>query len=212
MNNAPRIIVIAGFMGAGKTSVACALARLLGCGMIDLDRLICERHGRAPHAIIEQDGEQHFRQLETRAFEHALKRAGDETKASQDEASETETSYPAQREASHGRASMMMKRGEYFIVALGGGAWTIERNRALAVEHGAFSVWLDAPFELCWHRITTQAGDAADARPLAREREQARSLYDARREFYALASLRVGVAEGASVESLAAEIAAAVSC
>src|SRR6266699_567371 len=39
------------------------------------------------------------------------------------------------------------------VIALGGGAWTMPRNRALVAEHNGFTVWLDAPFDLCWQRI-----------------------------------------------------------
>ncbi|HSK63973.1 MAG TPA: shikimate kinase [Pyrinomonadaceae bacterium] len=39
------------------------------------------------------------------------------------------------------------------IVALGGGAWITEANRKLVDDHDGLSVWLDAPFELCWQRI-----------------------------------------------------------
>jgi shikimate kinase len=73
------------------------------------------------------------------------------------------------------------------VIALGGGAWTIEANRALAAQHDCLSVWLDAPFELCWERITS----SGDTRPLAPDRESARKLYDSRRSGYQLAKLRV---------------------
>lgn len=191
MSEAARVILITGFMGAGKTTIAVALARRLRCDMIDLDRFIFEREGRTPQVIIDDDGEQHFRQLETRALEEALKRAATETRASQ----------PPSREAK--------ERQDFFIIALGGGAWAIEHNRALIALHGGFTVWLDAPFDLCWRRIACE--DGAFKRPLARERERARSLYDRRRAFYALASLRVEAGEEPSVETLAGEIAQVVS-
>jgi len=49
------------------------------------------------------------------------------------------------------------------VIALGGGAWTIERNRELIADHGAISVWIDAPFEVCWSRIEETMQAAAEA-------------------------------------------------
>ena len=66
-------IVITGFMAAGKTAVASALARALGCGMIDLDELVTRREGRAVHEIIEQEGESRFREIESLALRDALR-------------------------------------------------------------------------------------------------------------------------------------------
>ena len=147
-----RRIVIIGFMGCGKTTVAQALARQLGCDSIDLDSFISEREGRSPAEIIEQDGEAAFREIETRALREVLKK-------------------------NHPR-----------VIALGGGAWTIPANRALVAQHDCLSVWLDAPFELCWERITSSANTI---RPMAPDRDSAQKLYEARRESYELAQLRV---------------------
>jgi shikimate kinase len=92
------------------------------------------------------------------------------------------------------------------IIALGGGTWTISSNRVLINEHGAFTVWLDAPFELCWQRITR----VNLSRPLARDFGSARRLYDERRAVYDQAMLRVRVNEGKSAGAIAAEIADAL--
>lgn len=91
---------------------------------------------------------------------------------------------------------------EACVVALGGGAWTIERNRALITERDGFTVWLDTPFHVCWQRIRS----VGDSRPLARNREQARRLYDERRQVYALATLRVRATKKRSAHDRAAEI------
>lgn len=74
------------------------------------------------------------------------------------------------------------------VIALGGGAWTIEANRALVGHHGCFSVWLDTPFELCWKRITANPNPI---RPLAPNRESAQRLHKSRHSSYLLAQLRV---------------------
>ena len=163
-------IVITGFMGAGKTAVASALARTLACSMIDLDDFIEDREGRSARAIIEEDGEQRFREIESAALADAL-------------------AIGAER-----------------VIALGGGAWTVPANRKLINERGAFTVWLDAPFELCWGRIAGGNG----SRPLARNVGEARRLYDERRRSYDQATLRVEVVEGEIPDVIAAEIAKAL--
>ena len=67
-----RRIVILGFMACGKTTVAKELARQLDCDFIDLDSFIIEQHGRSPADIIQQDGEESFRDLETLALRDVL--------------------------------------------------------------------------------------------------------------------------------------------
>jgi len=71
MSSSPSIIVT-GFMGSGKTTVARALARVLHCEMIDLDHFITKQLGRSPKEIIEQDGEPAFREIETRFLAEVL--------------------------------------------------------------------------------------------------------------------------------------------
>jgi shikimate kinase len=157
-------------MCAGKTTVARALAARLDCAMLDTDAAVVERARRSIEAIIDEDGEPRFRELEREALRDILE---------------------------HERAR---------VVALGGGAWASAENRALISAHRCLSVWLDAPFELCWRRIA----HAADARPLARDRDRARQLYDTRRAAYELAALRVSVTEARSAEDTAAEIASII--
>ena len=155
MNAASRRIVITGFMCAGKTTVAAALASRLDCAMIDLDARVTEIEHRTPQQIIETDGEARFREIEVRALRDTLENT------------------------------------DAYVIALGGGAWTIERNRALVIEHDCLVVWLDAPFALCWRRIEA----TKDTRPLARDHDQTRRLYDERRALYALAALRIEIDE-----------------
>jgi shikimate kinase len=162
----PRRIVITGFMCAGKTTVARALAARLNCASLDTDDAIVERTGRSIEAIIEEDGEARFRQIEREVLRDCL-----ENRAAR-------------------------------IIALGGGAWTLAENRALVAAHDCLTVWLDAPFALCWQRIA----EASHARPLARNREHALALHTARRDAYSLAALHIRVNEAQSAEDTAAEI------
>jgi shikimate kinase len=163
-------IVIIGFMGTGKTTVAFELARQLNCCAIDLDELITQDQKRNPREIILQDGEDAFRNIETKTLRTIL------------------------------------RAGSASVVAVGGGAWTIGENRKMIAEHGAFTVWLDAPFELCWKRI---AG-GREVRPLARSRELTEKLYAERRPIYEAADARVTVNENESVQKIATKVARAV--
>jgi shikimate kinase len=165
-----RRIVLTGFMCAGKTTVGRALAALLGGALIDMDAVVIQKTRRSIEAIMDEDGEARFRQIEREALRDIL------------------------------------DRDEARIIALGGGTWTLKENRALIAAHDCLTVWLDAPFDLCWRRIA----DSADARPLARDRERARHLYDARRAAYALAAWRVEITAARSAEDTAAEIASII--
>ena len=58
------LIVLVGFMGAGKTTVGQALARRLHAQFLDLDDLIQAHDGRTIPEIFEQSGETAFRAIE----------------------------------------------------------------------------------------------------------------------------------------------------
>lgn len=158
-------IVIIGFMGTGKSTVARELGRKLNREAVDLDDLISRHEGRGPNEIIEQDGESRFREIETELLDNVLR------------------GEPAR------------------IISTGGGAWTIPANRRLIAECGAITVWLDAPFQLCWQRIES----SGETRPLARSREMAERLYAERRPIYELASVRISIFEADSAAEVASK-------
>ena len=160
-------IVITGFMGSGKSTVARALANQLGWVMLDLDEMIEQETGRSAREIIEVDGEPRFRQIETRML-----------------------------------TKLLVSSKSDVVVALGGGAWISEVNRKLISDHGATSAWLDAPFSLCWERITESGG----GRPLARSEAEARSLFTERLACYELADVHAKVTKQKSADEVAAEI------
>jgi shikimate kinase len=95
------------------------------------------------------------------------------------------------RERETSMLQSLLMSGAERVIALGGGAWTIPRNRELVREHDAVAVWLDAPFDLCWRRIEA----AGQARPLAPNRDAAQRLYLERGAIYSLADFRVSVAD-----------------
>ena len=162
MRPPPRSIVITGFMGAGKTAVAMALAERLAAPFIDLDHFIAKREGRPAETIIDEDGEERFRAIETEALRDVL------------------------------------NSEERDVIALGGGTWTIAPNRDIIAQHNALTVWLDAPFELCWRRIANESR----SRPLARELGSSRALYEERRPIYELADIRIEVTENGGIDSV----------
>jgi len=88
------------------------------------------------------------------------------------------------------------------VVALGGGAFVQPENAALLQRQGLPAVFLDAAPEELFERCRQ---DQQPERPLRRDLEQFRRLYDLRRPHYLKASLRVDTS-GKDVESVAEEI------
>lgn len=71
------------------------------------------------------------------------------------------------------------------VVALGGGSFVQPVNTEL-LEGRGISVWLDCSFETIARRILE-----SDTRPLARDSERFRRLYEERRPAYGLADFRI---------------------
>ncbi len=145
MNEEKRVI-LTGFMGVGKSTVAKHLAYLLECQRIDLDSVIVENEHRTIAEIIEQEGIEKFRCIETETLRRILE-------------------------------------AEAKIIALGGGAWTIEENRRLIKARGFTTVWLESTFEHCWLNISA----SKRIRPLARNKSDALKLFEERQRVYCLA-------------------------
>jgi shikimate kinase len=57
-------VILAGFMGTGKTTVGKILAQQLKKRFVDMDSIIEERAGKSISRIFEEDGEAHFRAME----------------------------------------------------------------------------------------------------------------------------------------------------
>lgn len=157
-------IFLVGFMASGKTTVGAALAGRLNRRFIDLDELIVEQAGCSIAELIQREGEERFRQMET----EVLKKAAMESA----------------------------------VIAPGGGAITRDENREFMLRSGV-TVWLDAPFELCWRRIRQDA----IVRPLAPNETVARDRYQQRLPLYRQASFRVPVTETMTPDEIAESIA-----
>jgi len=88
------------------------------------------------------------------------------------------------------------------VVALGGGAFVQAQNAALLAQAAVPVVFLDAPVEELFRRCQQELVE----RPLRRDQEQFRQLYEARRPHYLAAVLRIETS-GKDVETVAAEVA-----
>lgn len=97
-----------------------------------------------------------------------------------------------------------IEQGRPAVVALGGGAFAQESNRELLRGNG-ISIWLDCPFETVSRRIARAPGDPV--RPLARDPEHFRALFDTRQQHYGLADVRVPVTTDDAEETVAAILA-----
>ena len=106
------------------------------------------------------------------------------------------------REAEAEALRVLLENNRARVIALGGGAWARSRNRDLIAKHRALSVWLDAPFYLCWQRILQSTVE----RPLASSESAAHALFEDRRAIYALASLHVTIEENTLPDAAALEI------
>lgn len=65
-------VILTGFMGAGKSSVARKIAQKLSWTALDLDDFITKRHGKSIPDIFKSEGEEGFRRMETKALREVL--------------------------------------------------------------------------------------------------------------------------------------------
>ena len=86
------------------------------------------------------------------------------------------------------RCVRAVQHGKPHIVSLGGGAFLREDNFRLVSENGV-SIWLDCPLPTIEKRLA-----ASNHRPLARDPERLRLLFQSRRESYARAEHRIEIA------------------
>lgn len=63
------VIYLAGFMGAGKSTIGPILANTLGWNFYDLDRVVEKQEGKKVKEIFESKGENYFRKVEKEVLE-----------------------------------------------------------------------------------------------------------------------------------------------
>ena len=78
MTSESELVLLVGFMGAGKTTAGRELARLLNWSFYDLDALIEGRTGRTVPTLFAEQGESGFRKLETQALRELFEMLEDE--------------------------------------------------------------------------------------------------------------------------------------
>jgi shikimate kinase len=156
-----RMVCLTGFMGSGKSTVGRLLAAQLAWHFTDLDNEIERNTGLQISQIFEQKGEAVFRDIEHECLARVL-----------------------------GWAS---ERDARVVLALGGGTFAQPRNAALIRDFGlpqrgaaAVVVWLDCAMEGLLKRCVLM-GD----RPLFRDEESFRKLYEERLPYYQQADYRV---------------------
>lgn len=163
-------IVLTGFMGVGKSTVARHLSRLTGKRHVDLDALIETSLSRSVATTIEEEGIDFFRGVETERLKEVL------------------------------------ADPKFSILSLGGGTWTVERNRDLIRESGLVTVWLETTFDHCWRNIRS----SRKKRPLVKNKEQTRKLFEEREKLYCLADWHFVIGSGYNSFDIAQQIVADV--
>jgi|SRR5262249_6056413 len=87
------------------------------------------------------------------------------------------------------------------VIAPGGGAITRAENRELMRRLGV-TVWLDAPFALCWRRIQKDGA----TRPLAPDETSARTRYELRLPLYRQATIHIPINPSQTPEDISETI------
>ena len=90
----------------------------------------------------------------------------------------------------------------FFVLALGGGAFVVERVRGLLRNNRVPAVWLDAPAEELFRRCE----QPEVVRPLRQDSQQFTKLYEQRLSSYRQADLHV-ITKGKEISAIAEEIA-----
>jgi shikimate kinase len=69
-------IFLIGFMGTGKSTIACELKKMLDLELVDMDQMIVEKQGMPIAKIFEEYGEDYFRNVETNTLIELQKSTG----------------------------------------------------------------------------------------------------------------------------------------
>jgi shikimate kinase len=89
----------------------------------------------------------------------------------------------AYREIESANLRRLLDEHDAQVISLGGGTWVIEENRELIKKKGLTSIWLESSFEHCWYNIKFSHKE----RPLARDKDKAKKLFEDRKRIYCLA-------------------------
>ncbi len=87
-------------------------------------------------------------------------------------------------------------RGVPWVIAVGGGCFTVPQNFDLISNHG-LSLWLDAPLDVVKMRVAHSS-----TRPLARDPERFDQLFQERHAAYERADYRIEIGAGGSLAAV----------
>jgi len=150
-----------------KLTPAIYLVGFMGCGKSSVGRALAEELG---WSFIDLDED--IEKCAGAAIAHIFDTQG-------------EANFRALESEALKKRVQIARSGQPQVISLGGGAFTIEQNIDLVLNHGV-TVWLDAPFEAIERRIAEETH-----RPLARDPVRMKELFDQRRDAYALADYRI---------------------
>ena len=89
----------------------------------------------------------------------------------------------AYREIESANLRRLLDEHDAQVISLGGGTWVVDENRELIKKKGLTSIWLESTFEHCWYNIKFSHKE----RPLARDKNKAKKLFEDRKKIYCLA-------------------------
>ena len=160
-------VVLIGFMGSGKSSVAPVLAKRIGMDLVEMDDLIVEKAGKSIDKIFADEGEYAFRELEL-------------------------------------SVSKNLKNLDNVVISTGGGL-IMNINSFENLKNNSIIVQLYASFDTILKRI-----DPKLPRPLFKDKEAAKYLYEYRLPLYDnFAQIKI-VTDDISVEQVVDEIVAKI--
>lgn len=160
-------IVLIGFMGVGKGSIARAMVKHTSMMALDTDDIIESIENRSVKTIFATDGEEYFRNLERKI------------------------------------ARWLKKKVTGTIISTGGGFFKVP-----ALKKVGTIVLLNAPFDTIYERILahTDSAKKLKKRPLFKDIDKARELYNERlSQYLKVADIVIDVSHK-SVDSIAKEI------
>jgi shikimate kinase len=89
----------------------------------------------------------------------------------------------AYRDIESANLRRLLEEHDAQVISLGGGTWVVDENRELIKQKGLTSIWLESTFEHCWYNIKFSHKE----RPLARDKDKAKKLFEDRKKIYCLA-------------------------
>jgi shikimate kinase/3-dehydroquinate synthase len=172
-------LVLIGFMGAGKSTVASELARALGSEAYDSDAMLEARLGKTVAEAFADAAPEQSGVASAAASQRATALAGPPAAAA---APAGEMAFRAREEELV--CELLAQAAPGTVLALGGGSVLSERVRRALERHVVVLLHVD-PQE-AWRRVSAaQAGtEGAPKRPLAQDRESFVALYEQRLPLY----------------------------